>query len=125
MGFLIFSLSLMADHFLKATISIVFTDSADLMSLEVPVSRSELHDRVVDLASRNGISRGYTKLVLTGGYADDGYTPGKNNLFILQHGDVTNDPSNYTNGITPGFAKISQRPAEDQNTTLRKCTKEP
>jgi branched-subunit amino acid aminotransferase/4-amino-4-deoxychorismate lyase len=76
-----------------------FYRSADLMSLVVPVSRSELHHRVVDLASRNGITRGYTKLVLTGGYADDGYTPGKNNLFILQHGDVTNDPSNYTNGI--------------------------
>ncbi|MBK8502949.1 MAG: hypothetical protein IPL46_12470 [Saprospiraceae bacterium] len=62
--------------------------SADLMSLEVPIGRALLHERVVDLAIRNEISRGYTKLVLTGGYADDGYTPGKNNLFILQHDDV-------------------------------------
>jgi branched-subunit amino acid aminotransferase/4-amino-4-deoxychorismate lyase len=74
--------------------------SANLMNLEVPVNRAELHDRVVDLASRNEISRGYTKLVLTGGYADDGYTPGKNNLFILQHGDVKNDPESYSTGIT-------------------------
>ena len=77
-----------------------FYRSADLMGLEVPVSRSELHSRVVDLASLNGISRGYTKLVLTGGYADDGYTPGKNNLLILQHDDVKNDPASYSNGIT-------------------------
>lgn len=77
-----------------------FYRSAELMNLEVPVSREGLHTRVVDLAKKNNIARGYTKLVLTGGYAQDGYTPSESNLFILQHEDILKDPSTYDQGIT-------------------------
>lgn len=76
-----------------------FYRSAELMNLEVPVSREELHERVVDLSKRNEIPQGYTKLVLTGGYATDGYTPASSNLFILQHAEVSKDPLLYDQGV--------------------------
>ena len=77
-----------------------FFTSAQLMNLTVPISRAELHDRVVQLAKENQIGKGYMKLVLTGGYAADGYTPGISNLFILQHEDINKDPAVYAKGIT-------------------------
>lgn len=77
-----------------------FFRSAELMNLLIPIARAELHERVVDLAARNEIIHGYTKLVLTGGYAPDGYTPGTSNLFILQHDDVKSDPFQYSQGIS-------------------------
>ncbi len=76
-----------------------FYRSADLMDLEVPVSREALLARVVNLAASNGLSRGYTKLVLTGGYAADGYHPGPSNLFVLQHADVHYPSQMYTAGV--------------------------
>ena len=76
-----------------------FYRSAELMGLEVPVSRQELHDRIVDLAHANGITRGYMKLVLTGGNASDGYTPAAPNLYVVQHNDITYDESWYEKGL--------------------------
>lgn len=76
-----------------------FYRSARLMNMEVPITRDELHSRVVDLSNRNDVEQGYTKLVLTGGYATDGYTPATSNLFILQHGDIPKDPAVYNKGV--------------------------
>ncbi|MCB0688905.1 MAG: aminotransferase class IV family protein [Saprospiraceae bacterium] len=87
-----------------------FYGSAALMNLEVPVSRQELHDRVVELAHKNQMSKGYAKLVLTGGYAIDGYTPSKSNLYILQHPDYLKDPMVYDQGVT----LLLQRYLKDQ-----------
>jgi len=87
-----------------------FYRSADLLRIPVPIDRTELRDRVVDLAARNQIRKGYTKLVLTGGYSADGFTPGESNLFILQHEDIANDPISYENGV----AVILQRYLKDQ-----------
>ena len=87
-----------------------FYRSAEMMRLMVPVDRAELRQRVVSLADINGITRGYTKLVLTGGDAADGYTPGINNLYILQHADLTPEPLHYQEGI----ALLLQKYLKDQ-----------
>ena len=87
-----------------------FFRSADLMRLVVPVDRAELKQRIVSLAQLNGVTRGYTKLVLTGGDAVDGYTPGINNLYILQHADLAPEPSHYKEGV----ALLLQKYLKDQ-----------
>ncbi|NND32367.1 MAG: hypothetical protein HKN76_07215 [Saprospiraceae bacterium] len=87
-----------------------FYRSADLMNLEVPVSRADLSERVRDLSVKNGITSGYVKLVLTGGNAIDGFTPGINNLYILQHPDIPQVADQYENGVILLF----QRYLKDQ-----------
>ncbi len=76
-----------------------FYRSARLMSIPVPVDRAELHERVVRLAEVNGVTRAYTKLVLTGGSSPDGFTPRGSNLYILQHPDVSYNQDDYEKGI--------------------------
>ncbi len=76
-----------------------FYRSASLMKLEVPIDRPMLLDRVARLVAQNDIVDGYIKLVLTGGTSSDGYTPTKNNLYILQHGKVTYPDHFFSNGI--------------------------
>ena len=76
-----------------------FYRSAAHMQISVPKQRPRLIQDVVDLAAHNGLQRAYTKLVLTGGTAADGYTPHESNLIIIQHGDVSYDPVDYRDGI--------------------------
>jgi len=47
--------------------------------------QSELKDQIHALIAANNMSNTGMRLVLTGGYADDGYTPISPNLLILQH----------------------------------------
>ncbi len=76
-----------------------FFGSARAMSLQVPVDREALYQRVLDLIHHNGLSEGYIKLILTGGTSADGYTPGECNLYILQHIAHKVDPSYFTEGV--------------------------
>ncbi|WP_324672180.1 aminotransferase class IV [Hymenobacter sp. GOD-10R] len=52
-----------------------FYESARLMQLAVPMSREVLHNMILELAQRNNLALSGIKLLLTGGYSDDGYTP--------------------------------------------------
>lgn len=62
-----------------------FFNSAQLMQLEMPFSASELKDLIHELVEVNGLADAGMRLVLTGGYADDGYIPVSPNLLILEH----------------------------------------
>ena len=62
-----------------------FENSAKRLGLEVPISRENLKSQIFRLIETNGIDKGAIRLVLTGGYADDGYTPKNPNFVILQH----------------------------------------
>jgi len=62
-----------------------FFNSARLMLLEMAIMQSELKDQIHALIAANNMSNTGMRLVLTGGYADDGYTPISPNLLILQH----------------------------------------
>jgi len=77
-----------------------FYRSAALMLLKVPIDRKQLYNRIVELCEANGLKRAHIKLVLTGGYSKDGYTPGDNNLLILQHPDFELIQDHYEFGIT-------------------------
>jgi len=61
-----------------------FEVSAAKMLLELPISRAELKERIFELLQKNKAEQCGVKLILTGGYASDGYTPAdKANLYIL------------------------------------------
>jgi branched-subunit amino acid aminotransferase/4-amino-4-deoxychorismate lyase len=89
-----------------------FYSSASKMQLAVPVPKKVLAYRVNELIDTNGFANGYIKLVLTGGYARDGYTPGINNLFILQHPEFNYNPDIYSKGARLILQKYSRQKAD-------------
>ncbi len=62
-----------------------FTRSADRLRLNLSIDRSELAQQIRQLIDKNGKASGGIRLLLTGGYADDSYTPRTPNLLILQY----------------------------------------
>ena len=62
-----------------------FYRSAEKLGLEVPVSKGELEALIFDLLDANGERDANVRLLLTGGYSDDGFTPAEPNLVALQH----------------------------------------
>ncbi len=80
-----------------------FYTSAGQMHLAVPLEREQLSSHLRELISANGDSQGAIRLVLTGGYSPDGYSPGAPNLIVLQH-PYPQLPAQY---FTQGVALIS------------------
>ncbi|HPR59086.1 MAG TPA: aminotransferase class IV [Bacteroidales bacterium] len=60
-----------------------FFYSAEKLSLRIPLAREALKDKVFSLLDQNKPERSGIKLLLTGGYSDDLYTPEKPNFLIL------------------------------------------
>jgi len=69
----------MEEHFNR------FFNSAKQMYLDVEPSREQLKQTVEELIARNNMPASGIKLLLTGGYSEDGYKTGKPNLIILQY----------------------------------------
>lgn len=61
-----------------------FYESARLMHLPVPLTPDELKNVLYQLMEKNQIPQSGIKMVLTGGYSEDGYTPAAPNLLITQ-----------------------------------------
>lgn len=61
-----------------------FFNSAKEMHLPVPFSRTELQESIEKLIEKNAIANSGIKIILTGGYSEDGYTMSKPNLVIVQ-----------------------------------------
>jgi len=59
-----------------------FARSAALLELEPPHGPEELARVVLELIGRNQISEGGIQMLLTGGYSEDAFTPGRPNLII-------------------------------------------
>lgn len=62
-----------------------FEHSSKRLGLKIPFSREGLKTQILKLIEKNGIENGAIRLVLTGGYSVDGYTPTNPNLLILQY----------------------------------------
>lgn len=62
-----------------------FFHSASVMRLPVPFSRNELTQIVFDLIGKNNLASSGVKMILTGGYSPDGYSPATPNFIITQH----------------------------------------
>lgn len=61
-----------------------FYRSAGLMELQVPVTREKLKEKIAELAQLNNLEQSGIKMILTGGYSENGFDPGEPNLLIIQ-----------------------------------------
>ena len=77
-----------------------FESSAAGLGLPIPLSPAELSEIVYQLIERNGGGGGGIRLVLTGGYADDGYTPHHPNLLGLPYAFTAPPTSLYQRGCS-------------------------
>ncbi|MBR9998520.1 MAG: aminotransferase class IV family protein [Cyclobacteriaceae bacterium] len=84
----------MIDHYLRR-----FFNSARLMDLEIPLSKEEITEIIMQLLERNRIFEAGIRMVLTGGYTSNGYTPAEPNFFILIEKINFPPQSSYENGI--------------------------
>lgn len=62
-----------------------FARSARSLGLELPFGKSALADIIQEVIDKNNKLDGGVRLVLTGGYASDGYTPAEPNLLVLAY----------------------------------------
>jgi branched-chain amino acid aminotransferase len=63
-----------------------FYTSVEKVGLGIPVARDELKEVCIDLVRKNNMPDSGLRIILTGGYSSDGYTPTTPNLI------VTNEP---------------------------------
>lgn len=61
-----------------------FYRSAELLHMAVPFSKAGFARQILQLIEHNGQEEGGIRLLLTGGYSPDGYTPAEPNVLILQ-----------------------------------------
>ncbi|PHN01212.1 aminotransferase class IV [Flavilitoribacter nigricans] len=76
-----------------------FYNSAEKLGLSVPVERSEMTRLIRELIAANGLEDAGIRLVMTGGYAADSYTPVAPNLIIMQHEFKAPPAWQYDQGI--------------------------
>lgn len=75
-----------------------FRNSAREMNLSLELTDEELAAVVQRLIVENKLADGGIRFVMTGGYSEDGYTPGPPNLLALTYAHHGPDPSLYERG---------------------------
>ena len=93
-----------------------FFNSAELMDLAIPFSRKEMLQQIQKLIDLNGIPNAGIRLLLTGGYSSNGYTPISPNLLILQYPFPSIAPENYLKGVKLLKHKFQRETAEIKTT---------
>lgn len=81
------------DHFDR------FYNSAKEMYLEVGLTRAQLKKAIAELVQKNGVATSGIKLLLTGGYSEDGYSMGKPNLILLQYPLDMQEENEFDTGL--------------------------
>ncbi len=77
-----------------------FARSAPMLGLPIPLSPRELAGVILELIDRNAAHDGGIRLVLTGGYATDGYTPTIPNLLALPYAFTPPPANKYATGCS-------------------------
>jgi branched-chain amino acid aminotransferase len=93
------------DYFLEIEERIPFLDdyldlfyaSAKLLNLEIPLTRELMKEKITFLLQQNKFGTSGIKLLLTGGYSDDLYTPSVPNFMILNL-PVFHQPGDFGDG---------------------------
>lgn len=75
-----------------------FFNSANEMNLEVDFDRTDLFTAINSLLKKNNIANSGLKIILTGGYSEDGYQIAKPNLVIVQTPFEYN-PASFNKGL--------------------------
>jgi branched-chain amino acid aminotransferase len=94
------------DYFISLNGAIPFFDdylnrfylSAEKLNLKVPFDRGDLKEKIYHLLNENKLAITGIKLLLTGGFADDLYTPTDPNFLIINI-PVPNYSDTYSDGI--------------------------
>ena len=77
-----------------------FYSSASQMYLQVPLEREELKAILMELIKLNNLEESGVKMILTGGYSDNGFDPGKPNLVVQQQPLVLPGADKVEKGIS-------------------------
>lgn len=75
-----------------------FYRSAAFLGLQCPIEKDELRKAIHQVIAANEVPTGSIRLELTGGYAEDGFTPTLGNLFILQGSFPVPPPEHFQIG---------------------------
>ena len=73
--------------------------SANILGLPIPLTRDLLKQHIYELIEANGLKDVSLKLVMTGGYAEDGYTPATPNLIIVAAGQSKYKEEKFEKGV--------------------------
>lgn len=73
--------------------------SAKWLHLQLPISREELKEQVLRLIRANGELEAGIKIILTGGYSTDGYSPDHCNIIILEMPPPSYPASKFEQGV--------------------------
>lgn len=76
-----------------------FERTIGMLGMELPVSRERLREHLLDVVARNGRSEAGLQVFLTGGYADDGFTPARPNLIVVVTQIAQHPPESYAMGV--------------------------
>ena len=76
-----------------------FFASAATMRLPVPLTRDEIKQVVFSLLSKNNLAESGIKIILTGGYSEDGFQPATPNLIMVQNPLIIPSPEQLRKGI--------------------------
>jgi D-alanine transaminase/branched-chain amino acid aminotransferase len=76
-----------------------FFNSAKSIDLKIPYAKEFIKDSIYQLLKKNGILESGIRMVLTGGYTENGFTPGDPNFFILIEKINFPDTSYYEGGV--------------------------
>lgn len=74
-------------------------NSAKLLGMNVPATRSKIKEIVAQGIKKNSFSEAAIKLIVTGGVSNDGITPGKPSFLVLFTNAPTYPVTNYTKGV--------------------------
>ena len=98
-----------------------FYNSARGLNLTVPYEKEELIEIILEFIRINNLNKHGVKIILTGGYSEDGFTPIKPNLIIRAHNLTTPSKDKYQSGFkimthefqrsTPGYKSLDYRHA--------------
>lgn len=75
-----------------------FERTIAMLGLELPTTRDELRDHVFELIRRNARPEAGVQLFLTGGYAEDGFTPSRPNLIVVMTPIASHPKERYVRG---------------------------
>lgn len=76
-----------------------FFRSAAFMELDLPVSRETVHQTILQVIAANSLRQGAIRLLATGGYAEDSFTPVSPNWLVLAHPHKSYGEEVFANGV--------------------------
>ena len=72
-----------------------------MMDFNTGLSREDWKDLFYKMIKANEVDRAGFRVVVTGGFSDDGYTiPEQKNIYLMLHSLPVSDPAQYENGVS-------------------------